>query len=159
MNDKDTHILAEAYNRAKSKAQRGGNKAKSKSMSNKDEKRALKKKDRQERKRSMHDADFAPGRDEEMLGKKVTEAGEYTPSGELGALTQGGVEELEPEPKLERPMTTSIFEIFRKLKSGSVANKLGFHEMIDFYAKADGMVAVFEHEDGNLYEVTIKARR
>ena len=33
-----------------------------------------------------------------------------------------------------------------------------FTDLIEAQSLADGMVAVFKHEDGNIYEVTIKAK-
>lgn len=82
----------------------------------------------------------------------IKEAGEPLPTGELGSLAQRGVEELEPETKIkERPLTTHILDIMRAIK-----NIKGFTSLEKLHSIADGMVAVFEHEDGNAYKVYVK---
>lgn len=89
----------------------------------------------------------------------VKEGGENIPEGELGALAQIGIEELgEPPapPAPKRLIATNIFDIISAMNISSVSERLGFLEMVDFHALADGMVATFAHKDGNTYKVTIK---
>jgi len=82
------------------------------------------------------------------------------PSGEIGALAQTGVEELEdPSPEVrERPLRSNIFSIVNKMNKGDIKRNLGFEELITLHYTGNGMVAVFEHEDGNAYkfEITIE---
>lgn len=92
------------------------------------------------------------------------------PTGELGALAQRGVEEYEDTSNTKereelnnvdsnRIKSTNIFDIFVKLKKNDISKKLGFIDMVDFHAAADGMVATFKHKDGNDYEIYIKPIR
>ena len=100
-------------------------------------------------------------KDIQLLSEAYVEEKEALPDGEIGALAQTGVEELE-EPYIQEdefPRSTNIFSIISRLEKGDVAKKLGFVKMVDFRGASDGMVAIFEHKDGNHYEIKIRPVR